>query len=116
MSIGRIIRKALRRQAGAPRPGSAASPKRRSERDIYFTSNFHAKAREWGLSEEHARFVFYEGDTVKQHGKPTNMKVAFYKGEEIGIYVFRDRETNQPVITSIWKRQFRTKDTSTRRR
>ncbi len=27
-----------------------------------------------------------------------------YRGEEIGIYVFHDRQTNQPVITSIWKR------------
>ena len=34
------------------------------------------------------------------------MKVAKYKGQEIGIYVFRDEQTNQPVITSIWKRQF----------
>jgi hypothetical protein len=35
------------------------------------------------------------------------MKVVTYKAQEIGIYVFRDRETNQPVITSIWKRQFK---------
>ena len=50
----------------------------------------------------HARYVFYEGDPVK--GKE-NMKIATYKGQEIGIYAFRDRETNQPVITSIWKRK-----------
>ena len=68
--------------------------------DFYFTSNFHAKANEWGLTEEHAKHVYYEGDTVKE-----NMKVATYKGEEIGIYVFHDRLTNQPVITSIWKRR-----------
>jgi hypothetical protein len=68
--------------------------------DFYFTSNFHAKAKEWGLTEDHARHVYYEGDTVKE-----NMKVATYKGEEIGIYTFHDRLTNQPVITSIWKRQ-----------
>jgi hypothetical protein len=68
--------------------------------DIYFTSNFKRKAEEWGLTEDHARFVFIEGDTVKE-----NMKVATYKGQEIGIYVFRDRLTNQPVITSIWKRK-----------
>jgi len=43
------------------------------------------------------------------------MKVARYKGQEIGIYVFRDRETNQPVITSIWKRRFRSKTTPTTR-
>jgi hypothetical protein len=47
--------------------------------------------------------VFWEGDPVK--GKE-NMKVATYKGDEIGIYVFRDEQTNQPVITSIWKRKF----------
>jgi hypothetical protein len=82
----------------------ARKSRRRSERDIYFTQNFHAKARQWGLSEDHARFVFYEGDAVK-----ANMKVARYKGEEIGIYVFRDRDTNQPVVTSIWKRRFRGK-------
>ncbi len=68
---------------------------------MYFTSNFHAKAKEWGLTEEHARFVYYEGEPVK--GKE-NMKVAMYKGEELGIYVFHDRLTNQPVVTSIWKR------------
>ena len=94
------------RQATPPR-----KPKRRSELDIYFTQNFHAKATEWGLTEAHARHVFYEGDTVKE-----NMKVATYKGEEIGIYVFRDRDTNQPVITSIWKRPVRGATTRTSRR
>ena len=107
MGIGRIIKKVLCLPVGtAPRSGAAPSPKRRSERDIYFTQNFYAKADAWGLSEEHARYVFYEGDTVK-----ANMKVAPYKGEEIGIYVFRDRDTNQPVVTSIWKRRFRRKTT-----
>jgi hypothetical protein len=51
--------------------------------------------------------VFWEGDVVQQDGKPTNMKVMPYKGGEIGIYVFRDEQTNQPVITSIWRRQAR---------
>ena len=101
MNIGKLIRKTIRGQD--PEPHGEPS-KSRSERDIYFTDNFHAKATEWGLTEEHARHVFYEGDPVK--GKE-NMRVASYKGEEIGIYVFRDRETNQPVVTSIWKRQFR---------
>ena len=71
------------------------------EQDIYFTANFQVKAKEWGLTEEHARLVYYEGDTVK--GKE-NMKIATYKGEEIGIYVFHDRLTNQPGVTSIWRR------------
>ena len=44
--------------------------------------------------------VNYVQAVVKILAKP-----AFaYKGEEIGIYVFRDEQTNQPVITSIWKR------------
>jgi hypothetical protein len=64
----------------------ARNPRSRSELDIYFTDNFHAKVDEWGLTEDHARYVFYEGGTVKE-----NMKVATYKREEIGIYVFRDR-------------------------
>jgi len=100
MDIGKIIRKSLRITARTqPHSSTAIKPKRRSEQDIYFTSNFHAKATEWGLTEAHARLVFYEGDAVN-----ANMKVATVNGEEIGIYVFRDRETNQPVVTSIWKR------------
>jgi hypothetical protein len=86
-------------------PVSPPRPKRRSELDIYFTAQFHTKAAECGLTEEYARLVFYEGEVVMQRGKPTNMKVATIMGEEIGIYVFRDRETDQPVITSIWKRK-----------
>lgn len=106
MNFAAIIRSILRRRdRGRPRAGPAPPPRRRSELDIYFTANFRAKARQWGLSEDHARFVFYEGDAVK-----ANMKVARYKGEEIGIYVFRDRDTNQPVITAIWKRRFRGKN------
>jgi hypothetical protein len=105
MSIGKIISDKLRITGrGETLSPSPVRPKRRSELDIYFTDNFHAKAKEWELTEEHARYVFYEGDVVKE-----NMKVASYKGQEIGIYVFRDRDTNQPVITSIWKRQFRNK-------
>jgi hypothetical protein len=61
---------------------------------------------ECGLTEDHARFVYYEGEFLKEKGKE-NMKIAIYKGEEIGIYVFHDRETNQPVVTSIWKRPVR---------
>jgi hypothetical protein len=76
--------------------------------DMYFTAQFHAKAEQWGLTEDHARLVLWEGDVVKQGGKPTNMKVLQHKGEEIGIYDFRDEQTNQPVITSIWKQQPRT--------
>jgi hypothetical protein len=105
MSIGKIIRDTLRMTGRRETPSpSPVQPKKRSELDIYFTSNFHAKAAEWGLTEDHARHVFYQGDPVK--GKE-NMKIATYKGQEIGIYVFRDRDTNQPVITSIWKRPFR---------
>jgi hypothetical protein len=101
VNVGDIIKKALRisdKNASSITP----KPKRRSERDIYFTDNFYTRAAEWHLTEEHARYVFYEGDPVK--GKE-NMKVATYQDQAIGIYVFRDRETNQPVITSIWKRK-----------
>jgi hypothetical protein len=105
-----LIKRLRRPRAHTPAQGTPP-PQRRSARDIYFTQNFHATARQWGLTEDHARFVFYEGDTVK-----ANMKVAPYKGEEIGIYVFRDRDTNQPVITAIWKRRVRGKTTAADRR
>jgi hypothetical protein len=101
VKLGTLIKRLIRPRAHTPAQGTPP-PQRRSARDIYFTQNFHATARQWGLSEDHARFVFYEGDTVK-----ANMKVATIKGEEIGIYVFRDRDTNQPVVTSIWKRRVR---------
>jgi hypothetical protein len=114
MNIGKFLRDKLRPTArDQVHTNSPARPKRRSELDIYFTQNFHAKATEWGLTEDHARHVFYEGDPVK--GKE-NMKVAICKGEEIGIYVFRDRDTNQPVITAIWKRPVRGAKTRTSRR
>ena len=99
MIILKIIKRTLRRQ-DRQRRSLPADPPNRFHQDIYFTANFHAKAKEWGLTEEHARLVYYEGDTVK-----ANMKVMTYKGEEIGIYVFHDRETNQPVVTAIWKRK-----------
>src|SRR5215210_275589 len=105
MNIGKLIKKTFSRSDPEPHK---EPPKKRYEMDIYFTAQFHAKAAEWGLTEDHARHVFYQGDVVK--GKE-NMKVVTYKGEEVGIYVFRDRDTNQPVITSIWKRQFRGRDT-----
>jgi hypothetical protein len=44
-------------------PGSAY--RKRSEQVISFTARFHAKARERTLTEEHARFVYYVGDTVR---------------------------------------------------
>lgn len=117
MNIGKIIRKALHFPDNDQRdPNRIARKKPRYELDIYFTENFSAKAKQWGLTEDHARLVFYEGDIVKQNGKPTNMKVLLHKGEEIGIYVFRDRDTNQPVITSIWKRRFRAKSATSARR
>jgi hypothetical protein len=114
MSIGILLKKirsiaTQRRTRGQPSP----KPRSRSEQDIFFTQNFHERADAWGLSEAHARHVFYEGDPVK--GKE-NMKVATYKGQEIGIYVFRDRDTNQPVITSIWKRPVRGAKTHRSRR
>ena len=97
-----MIKRAL---GGPPKPRRGdppAAPPNRFHQDIYFTKNFRAKAKEWGLTEGHARRVFYEGDPVDAH-----MKVMPHDGGEIGIYAFRDRETNQPVVTSIWKRRRR---------
>ena len=102
MDIGKIIKQTFHLPAQQDKQGSThPKPQNTFLQDIYFTANFHAKAAACGLSEEHARLVYYEGDTVK--GKE-NMKVMQYKGEEIGIYVFHDRLTNQPVVTAIWKR------------
>lgn len=110
MIISRALSATLQRLVGRPHQAPMhPPPPPRSVRDSYFTDNFQAKAREWDLTEDHARLVFYEGDTVKQHGKPTNMKVLRYQGQEMGISVFRDRDTNQPVVTSIWKRPVRNK-------
>ncbi len=104
MNIGKIF-KTIVRVSDLPLPKSVHStnPRKNPVEDFRFTSNFAAKAKEWGLTEDHARLVYYEGDTVKGKGKE-NMKVMMYKGEEIGIYAFHDRETNKPVVTSIWKR------------
>src|SRR3712207_4134700 len=104
MQIGNFFKRFARKPA-RPRSRSnrQATPTSIARQDFRFTRNFAARAKEWGLSEEHARLVYYEGDTVK-----ANMKVLTYKGEEIGIYVFHDRETNVPVVTSIWKRRRRT--------
>jgi membrane-bound inhibitor of C-type lysozyme len=68
--------------------------------DIFFTDSVHAKDAAWSLIEGHARFVFFEGDTVKE-----NMKVASCKRQEIAVYVFWDRGTNRSVTTLTWKRQ-----------
>jgi hypothetical protein len=104
MKIGKFI-KTIVRVSDLPLPKTVHStkPRKAPVEDFRFTSNFAAKAKEWGLTEDHARLVYYEGDTVKGKGKE-NMKVMMYKGEEIGIYAFHDRETNKPVVTSIWKR------------
>ena len=103
MHIGKRIKQTVLGQGRLPR-NAPARPPNRFHQDIYFTANFRRKATEWGLTEGHARRVYYEGDTVKGKGKE-NMKVMTYKGEEIGIYAFHDRETDQPVVTSIWKRK-----------
>ena len=107
MGLGKIIKQVLRTpDKSSIQTRYPSQPQNTFQQDIYFTSNFHAKAKEWGLTEEHARLCYYEGDPVK--GKE-GMKVMAYKGEEIGIYVFHDRETNRPVVTSIWKRPPRAK-------
>jgi len=106
MNLGKIVKNPLRKSGtSSEHRVTKPKPKHRSEMDIFFTKQFYSKADACGLTEEHARFVFLEGEIVKQQGKPTNMKIATYKGQEIGIYVFPDEQTAQPVITSIWKRQ-----------
>ncbi len=83
--------------SSSPHSSHSTRPQSRSELDNLFTDSVHAKDAKWGLIEEHSRFVFFEGDTVKE-----NMKVASCKRQEIAVYVFRYRGTNRSVITSIW--------------
>ena len=106
MGLTKLIKQIFRREKKPPHPKPPIQHPNSFLQDIYFTANFHAKAAACGLSEEHARLVYYEGDSLKEKGKG-NMKVMQYKGEEIGIYVFHDRLTNQPVVTAIWKRHAR---------
>ncbi len=76
MSVTNILKKLLR-SPGNPQPKSnpSSNPENTFIQDIYFTANFHAKAKEWELTEEHARLCYYEGDPVK--GKE-NMKAMRY--------------------------------------
>ena len=71
-------------------------------REPYFTKNFEAKAKSWGLTEADAKDVLYHGASTQE-----NMLVRKYNGYEIGIYYFNDARTGQTVITSIWKRERR---------
>jgi hypothetical protein len=71
-------------------------------RVIYFTNNFQAKAKAWGLTEKDALDVYQHGEQVKDH-----IIVRKYQGYELGIWYFTDSRTGQTVITSIWKRERR---------
>ncbi len=71
-------------------------------KSIYFTNNFRAKAKSWGLSEKDATDVYYHGETIKP-----NMMIRKYNGYEIGIYFFLNPQIAQPIITSLWKREQR---------
>jgi hypothetical protein len=71
-------------------------------REPYFSKNFEAKAKSWGLTEADAKDVLYHGSSIRE-----NMLVRKYNGYEIGIYSFKDTRTGQTVITSIWKRERR---------
>jgi len=71
-------------------------------REPYFTKNFEAKAKSWGLTEADAKDVLYHGASRRE-----NMLVRKYNGYEIGIYYFNDAKTGRTVITSIWKREQR---------
>jgi len=71
-------------------------------KDVYFTSNFQMRAKQWGLSEKDALDVLHHGSKREQ-----NMLVRTYNGYEIGIYSGRNTRTGQVYISSIWKRQRR---------
>jgi hypothetical protein len=71
-------------------------------REPYFTENFEAKAKSWGLTEADAKDVLYHGSSIRE-----NMLVRKYNGYEISIYYFNDAKTGRTVITSIRKRERR---------
>ncbi len=82
--------------------GSSFTTPSKTPQDIHFTNTFEVKAKAWGLSEAAARDVYRNGSVVKE-----NMMVRTYNGYEVGIYYFRDKQTGQVVITSIWRRDRR---------
>ena len=71
MSMNNIINKAMGHEERPKQRPPSSAPHNTFLQDIYFTSKFRTKANEWGLTEDHARHVYYEGEPVK--GKE-NMK------------------------------------------
>jgi hypothetical protein len=74
----------------------------KSTKDVYFTTNFEQKAKEWGLSEADALDVYHHG----QDRKP-GQRCRKYNGYELCIYFGHNTRTGQPYISTIWKRDRR---------
>ena len=66
--------------------------------EIYFTTNFEQKAKEWGLSEKDALDVYHHGEDRKP-----NMRCRTYNGYELCIYYGQNSRSGQPYISTIWK-------------
>ena len=70
--------------------------------EVYFTSNFVSKAKQWGLSEKDALDVYHHG-----LNRNDNMRCRTYSGYELCIYYGQNSRTGQPYISTIWKRERR---------
>ena len=71
----------------------------RNTSDIYFTTNFEQKAKQWGLSEKDALDVYHHGEDRKP-----NMRCRTYNGYELCIYYGQNTRSGQSYISTIWKR------------
>ena len=71
-------------------------------REVYFTSNFVSKAKQWGLSERDALDVYYHGQD-----RAGNMRCRTYSGYELCIYYGRHTNAGKSYISTIWKRDRR---------
>jgi hypothetical protein len=85
---------------------TASSPSRtqssRNTREVYFTNNFIAKAKQWGLTEQDALDVYSHGQDRKD-----NLRCRTYNGYELCIYYGHNSHSGQPYIATIWKRERR---------
>ncbi len=70
--------------------------------EVYFTSNFVSKAKQWGLSEKDALDVYHHG-----YDRKDNMRCRTYNGYELCIYFGQNARTGQLYISTIWKRERR---------
>ncbi len=101
-----VIKQSLDISSAWKRPvhssGHFSSPPSRTvdPRELGFTNNALKKMSQWNLSEADVKDVFFHGGVVIKQ----NMMVKKYSGYEIGLYFFRDKQTGQFVISSVWKR------------